>query len=54
MWLIIGLVIGDGLLALIPWLRNRKIMVTWYEWLIGTLGLLLLLFTIQNVVGSFA
>ena len=54
MWFIIALILGAGLLALVLWLRNRKIVVTWYEWLIGALGLLLLLFTIQNFVASFA
>jgi len=52
MWFIIALVIGAGLLVL--WLRSRKIVVKWYEWLIGALGLLLLLFMIQNIVGSIA
>ena len=54
MWLIIGLVAGAALLALVLWLRGRDIKVTWYEWLIGAIGLLLLLFTIQNLVGSLA
>ena len=54
MWLIIGLVTGAGLVALILWLRRRAIAVAWYEWLIGAMGLLLLLFTIQNFVASFA
>ena len=57
MWftvLIIGLAIGAGLLALVEWLRRRKIKVTWYEWLLGALGLLLVLFTIQNFTASFA
>ena len=54
MWLIIGLVAGTGLLALVLWLRGRNIKVIWYEWLIGAVGLLLLLFTIQNFAGAFA
>ena len=53
MWLIIGLILGAALLGLILWLRGRDIRVTWYEWLIGVIGLLLLLFTIQNFAGSF-
>ena len=53
-WLIIGLVVGAGLMALVLWLRRRKITVTWYEWLVGAIGLLLLLFTIQNFTASFA
>jgi TRAP-type uncharacterized transport system fused permease subunit len=54
MWLTIGLVIGAGLLALVIWMRRRKIPVAWYDWLFGILGLLLLLFTIQNFTASFA
>jgi hypothetical protein len=54
MWLIFGLVVGAGLVALILWLRSREIAVTWYEWLIGILGLLLVLFTLQNFIASFA
>jgi uncharacterized membrane protein len=54
MWFLIGLIIGAGLLALALWLRSRGIAVRWYEWLIGAIGLLLLLFTIQNFSASFA
>lgn len=54
MWLIFGLVIGAGLVTLALWLRGRRIVVRWYEWLICILGLGLLLFTIQNFVASFA
>ena len=54
MWLIVGLAAGAGVLALVMWLRNRDIKVTWYEWLIGVIGLLLLMFTIQNFFGSQA
>lgn len=54
MWFIIGLILGVALLALVVWLRSRKIVVKWYEWLIGALGIGLLLFAIQNFVGSLA
>ena len=54
MWLIIGLVAGAALLALVLWLKGRDIKVAWYEWLMGLVGLLLLLFTIQNFTGSLA
>ena len=51
MWFIIGIVAGVAVLALVLWLRSRNLAVKWYEWLIGALGLVLLLYTIQNVVG---
>ena len=54
MLFIIGLILGAGLLALVLLLRTRKIAFKWYEWLIGAIGLILLLFTIQNFTGSLA
>ena len=54
MWLIIGLIAGAAVLGLILWLQSKDITVKWYEWLIGALGLVLLLFTIQNFFGSLA
>jgi len=54
MWLIIGLLLGALILGLVTWLRGKDISLTWYEWLIGAIGTLLLLLTIQNVVGSYA
>ncbi len=54
MWLIIGLVAGAAVLGLVLWLKGKDITVKWYEWLIGVIGLLLLMFTIQNFFGSQA
>ncbi len=54
MWLIIGLVAGAAVLGLVLWMRGKDISVKWYEWLIGAIGILLLLFTIQNFAGSLA
>lgn len=54
MGFIIGLVVGAGLVALVLWLISRGVVVRWYEWLIGILGLIILLFTIQNFITSFA
>lgn len=52
MWFIIGLVLGALLLGLAMYMRSKNISLTWYEWLIGVAGLLLLLFTLQNFFGS--
>ena len=52
MWLIIGLLAGAAVLALVMWMRNSNIALKWYDWVIGIIGLLLLLFTIQNYLGS--
>ncbi len=54
MWFVIALIVGGLIGALVLWLRSRDIKMTWYEWLIGVIGLLLLLFTIQNYFGSQA
>ena len=54
MWLIIGLIAGAAVLWLVVWMRGKDIAVKWYEGLIGALGLVLLLFTIQNYAGSLA
>ena len=50
MWFIVALVLGVCLAWLVMFIRCRNIKVTWYEWLIGIIGLILLLFTIQNAV----
>jgi uncharacterized membrane protein len=52
MWFIIALVIGAAVAGLIFFLNSRSIKVSWYEWLIGIVGLALLLFTIQNYGAS--
>jgi len=49
-----GLVLGAALLALVLWLRSRKIAVKWYEWLIGALGLLLLWWAVHDFFSSMA
>jgi uncharacterized membrane protein len=54
MWLIVGLLVGAGVLAVALWSNNRGVSIKWYDWLIGLVGLLLLLFTIQNFFGSNA
>ena len=54
MWLIIGLIAGAAVLGLVVWMRGKDIAIKWYEGLIGALGLVLLLFTIQNFAGSLA
>ncbi len=52
--MIIGLVAGAAILGLVLWMQSKDVAVKWYEWLIGALGLMLLLFTIQNFAGSLA
>ena len=54
MWFIIAFVVGIALMALVVWLRSKAIKTTWYEWLIGLVGLALLLYTVQNFTTAFA
>ncbi len=54
MWLLIGLILGAGLLALILWLRSRKMTLKWYEWLIGAVGIGIIFYMIRNISGSLA
>jgi len=54
MWFIIALLVGAALLGLGWFLHSRGVTIKWYEWIIGIIGILLLLFAIQNAVGAFA
>jgi hypothetical protein len=54
LWLILGLIVGAAILALALWSNNRGVAIKWYDWVIGLVGLVLLLFTIQNYFGSNA
>lgn len=48
MWFIMGLAIGALILAGALLLRGRGFSVRWYEWALALLGLLLLMFSLQN------
>ncbi|AII58866.1 MAG: dehalogenase [Dehalococcoides mccartyi] len=53
MWFIIGFIIGALVLGAAWFSRTKNLNFTWYELVIGVIGLGLLLFTIQNFLGSF-
>jgi len=53
-WFLAALIIGAGIMALVLWLREKHIKVTWYEWLMGALALLLAVLSVQHFVGSLA
>ncbi len=53
-WTIFGILLGAGVLAVILWLRKRDSKVTWYEWLIGVVGVLLLVTATQHYIASSA
>jgi hypothetical protein len=53
MWMVIGAVLAVALYMLIMWLRNSGYSLKWYDWILGILGMGLLLFTLENFIGSF-
>ena len=52
MWLAIGIIVGALLIWMGIALSQQKRPLSWYEWVIGLIGVALLLFTIQNYFGS--
>ena len=47
LWLILGVVVGIGF-----FLTATKMKLTWYEWVLAVLGIILILFAIQNYGAS--
>ncbi|ACZ61276.1 hypothetical protein [Dehalococcoides mccartyi] len=54
MWMIIGILVGLAIWGVVQFAKNKGLNLTWYDWVIGLLGLGLLLFTFQNFIGAFA
>jgi len=52
MWMFITFLIGVGVTTLWFWARKRNIVVKWWDWLIGAIGLLLLMLAIQNITAA--
>ena len=52
MWFLIGFVLAIIIFAFVLFVRQRRIVVRWYEWFICAIGIGILLFTIQNVKGA--
>jgi len=53
MWdVILALIIGAAVVALVWWLRSRSIVVKWYDWLIGAIGLLFIGMAYQHTLGE--
>ncbi|MDR1961263.1 MAG: hypothetical protein LBQ16_03180 [Gracilibacteraceae bacterium] len=49
LWLLVGIIIGGGAIWLIA-----KTRIVWYQYVLGILGVALLLFTLQNYLGFLA
>jgi hypothetical protein len=52
-WIIFVFALGAATVGLVLWARNREMTVKWFEWLIGTLGVVLILASIQHLFASF-
>ena len=52
LWFFVALALGIGLTLLVMWIRNNKVAVRWYDYLMGIIGLLLMLLAIQHLAGS--
>ena len=52
LWFFVALALGIGLTLLVMWIRNKKVVVKWYDYLMGIIGLLLLLLAIQHLAGT--
>jgi hypothetical protein len=49
----VGLIFAALVTALVFYVLNKNISVRWWEWLLLAIGILLLVFTVQNFLGSF-
>ena len=47
LWIILGAVVGIGF-----YLAATKMSLTWYEWILAVLGVVLILFAVQNYNAS--
>lgn len=53
MWLFLGFLFGGFVFWLAGYLKGKGSGITWYEWILGLIGIALLLFTIQNYFASY-
>jgi hypothetical protein len=54
MWFWIGIVIGGAGIFLYSLLRNKNLILTWYEWLLGLAILAAFTAAVQHYFGSMA
>jgi uncharacterized membrane protein len=50
----IGMLIAAIVAAIVIWVIKKGIKVTWYEWLLGAMSIILTLMTVQHYTGSLA
>ena len=54
MWFAAGLIVGAALVVLFLQLKRINVTVKWYEWLIGVAGMLVMVYSLQNVFAASA
>ena len=52
LWMAASFFFGVGSTSLWFWLRKNNIQVKWFEWLIGAIGVFLLVFMMQNITAA--
>lgn len=53
MWAIV-FILGAVVATFVIWLLNRKFSIKWYEWLMGSVSLLLIIGAVQHAFGALA
>ena len=53
-WTLFSIILVATLTLLFVYVFNKNISVKWWEWVLFALGVLLMVFTLQNFVGAFA
>lgn len=53
LWSIISFSLGAGFVYLLTVIKSKNWKINWYEWVLGLLGVAILVITIQNFYASF-
>jgi hypothetical protein len=48
----LGMIVGAAILGFVLWSRNKGWKFNWYEWLIGSIGLIFLFIAVQHYFAS--
>lgn len=51
-WLILTFILGAAITWFVLWSRNNNVSLKWYDWLVGALGILLVIAATQHFFGS--
>jgi hypothetical protein len=51
-WLILTFILGAAIMGFVLWARNKNISIKWYDWLVGAVGIVLVVAATQHFFGS--